>query len=42
MIKFGLSPEINAIGTLMVAVSAILGITGIFLLGFRANWRRAA
>ncbi|MGD0700122.1 MAG: ABC transporter permease [Trebonia sp.] len=42
MIKFGLSPEINAIGTLMVAVSAVGGITGIFLLGFRANWRRAA
>jgi ABC-type spermidine/putrescine transport system permease subunit II len=42
MIKFGLSPEINAIGTLMVAVSAAGGITGIFLLGFRARWGRAA
>lgn len=42
MIKFGLSPEINAIGTLMVAVTAILGITGIFLLGFRASRGRGA
>jgi ABC-type spermidine/putrescine transport system permease subunit II len=42
MIKFGISPEINAIGTLMVAVSAVFGITGIFLLGFRARRGRAA
>ena len=37
MIKFGISPEINAIGTLMVAVSAIFGLTGVFLLGFRGR-----
>ena len=42
MIKFGLSPEINAIGTLMVAVTAVFGITGVFLLGFRARRGRAA
>lgn len=42
MIKFGLTPEINAIGTLMVAVTAVLGITGVFLLGFRARRGRAA
>jgi spermidine/putrescine transport system permease protein len=42
MIKFGISPEINAIGTLMVAVSAVLGLTGIFLLGFRARRARIA
>lgn len=41
MIKFGISPEINAIGTLMVAVSAAGGITGIFLLGFRASRGRS-
>jgi spermidine/putrescine transport system permease protein len=41
MIKFGISPQINAIGTLMVAVSALLGITGIFLLGFRSRRSRA-
>jgi spermidine/putrescine transport system permease protein len=40
MIKFGLSPQINAIGTLMVAVTTVLGITGMFLLAVRS--RRAA
>jgi spermidine/putrescine transport system permease protein len=42
MIKFGISPEINAIGTLMVAVSVIFGLTGVFLLGFRARRAKAA
>jgi ABC-type spermidine/putrescine transport system permease subunit II len=42
MIKFGISPEINAIGTLMIAVTAVLGITGVFLLGFRTRRGRAA
>jgi ABC-type spermidine/putrescine transport system permease subunit II len=37
MIKFGLSPQINAIGTLMVAVTTVLGITGMFLLAVRSR-----
>jgi spermidine/putrescine transport system permease protein len=37
MIKFGISPQINAIGTLMVAVTTVLGISGMFLLAVRSR-----
>jgi spermidine/putrescine transport system permease protein/putrescine transport system permease protein len=40
-IKFGLSPEINAIGTLMLLVSLVLGGLGIFLLRPTRGTRRA-
>lgn len=39
-IKFGLSPEINAIGTLMLLLSLVLGTLGVLLM--RKSSRRAA
>lgn len=39
MIKFGVSPEINAVGTVMMGSTIVLGITGFLLVGSR---RRAA
>lgn len=39
-IKFGLSPEINAIGTLMLLVTLVLGTIGVLLM--RGSSRRAA
>jgi len=41
MIRFGITPEINAIGTLMMAVTILLGVAGVFLIQFRSTGRRA-
>jgi len=41
MIRFGITPEINAIGTLMMAVTILLGVAGVFLIQFRGTGRRA-
>jgi spermidine/putrescine transport system permease protein len=37
MIRFGVTPEINAIGTLMMAVTIVLGFLGVGLIQFRGS-----
>lgn len=41
LIRFGVTPEINAIGTLMMTLTILLGITGVTLVSFRGTFRGA-